>query len=334
MAWAPWAHEGPAADLSEGPERRTVPGEAAGAAAAWVQSWLDPALVDAGMFRHDLWPGSELRLTVSGPAGCMLVAEADVATVTAPELLVPYRARLVDAVARKVLAVSPLRTAGSRARAEFRCPAPPGRDSDLWLEFVADVDRPVHSGRLRRMRRALRWADAALRACSQPASLAPALTHGQWLDLAAAAWEYCRQDWESAGDADRACLAGAQRAALKGTQPPGAPSWWSAILAAAPAARPAAFLAENGGCPAGASSLARTGCRGVQLGRPAHQCPQCQAAVAAGCSITTTTRRSLAAEPSGTGSREPWPTGISLSSGTPWAARNATTEEARASDSR
>ena len=77
----------------------------------------------------------------------------------------------------------------------------------LWVEVVDDERRPVRGTRLRRMRRALRWADAALRAASRPGGLDPDRTDEQWAQLAALAWNRCRADWTAAGDADRAAAA-------------------------------------------------------------------------------------------------------------------------------
>ena len=66
------------------------------------------------------------------------------------------------------------------------------------------------------MRRALRWADAALRAESRPNGLAPELSDEQWTCLAGLAWDRCRADWEAAGDPCRAALAAARGMALRG----------------------------------------------------------------------------------------------------------------------
>jgi hypothetical protein len=82
------------------------------------------------------------------------------------------------------------------------------------------------------MRRALRWADAALRAESRPNGLAPELSNEQWTRLAGLAWDRCRAEWEAAGDPGRAALA-----AARGTAPRGLPG-----DAAIRRARP--FLAE------------------------------------------------------------------------------------------
>ncbi len=80
--------------------------------------------------------------------------------------------------------------------------------------MVQDKLWPVRSAKGHRIRRALRWADAALRAERAPAALAPESTREDWAALTAAAWERCRRDWEAAGDADRAYLAAVRQAAL------------------------------------------------------------------------------------------------------------------------
>jgi hypothetical protein len=89
----------------------------------------------------------------------------------------------------------------------------------------------VDSIGLRRVRRALRWADAALRAESRPHGLAAELTNVQWARLAALAWDRCRADWEAAGDPVRAALAAARGGAAAGPRP------FLAELAGAPGAR-------------------------------------------------------------------------------------------------
>jgi len=118
--------------------------------------------------------------------------------------LASCQVRLVDSDARRVLAVSPLRLDGPRARAELPLPAEAGT---LWVEVLDDERRPVRGTRLRRMRRALRWADSALRAASRPTGLVPGCTDEQWAGLTALAWDRCRADWAAAGDAGRAATA-------------------------------------------------------------------------------------------------------------------------------
>ena len=59
--------------------------------------------------------------------------------------------------------------------------------------MVADKHWPVRSAKGHRIRRALRWADAALRAERAPAGLAPHSAPEDWAALAAVAWEQCRR---------------------------------------------------------------------------------------------------------------------------------------------
>ena len=105
-------------------------------------------------------------------------------------------------------------TAPDRVRAELQLPFPLDELPESWIEVVQDKLWPVRSAKGHRIRRALRWADAALRAERAPAGLAPHSTHEDWAALAAAAWDRCRRDWEAAGDADRADLAAQRQAAL------------------------------------------------------------------------------------------------------------------------
>ena len=75
--------------------------------------------------------------------------------------LAPCRARSVDPASRSDLAVASFRDLGdSRVRAEIRKRLP---QHEAWVEIVGDASRPVISAKLRHMRRAMRWADAALR---------------------------------------------------------------------------------------------------------------------------------------------------------------------------
>jgi hypothetical protein len=129
--------------------------------------------------------------------------------------LASCRVRLVDSSTRRILAVSPLRPHGMRARAELLVPG--GSDAQslpthagaatLSVEVVDDERRPVRGTRLRRMRQALRWADTALRAAGRPAGLDPGRTDEEWAGLAALAWDRCRAGWAAAGDAERTDVA-------------------------------------------------------------------------------------------------------------------------------
>ena len=114
------------------------------------------------------------------------------------------QARLADPAVRRVLAragftkaepaVTP-NPASSRVRAELQFPFPLDELPESWIEVVQDKHWPVRSAKGHRIRRALRWADTALRAERTPAGLAPQSTHEDWAALAATAWERCRRDW-------------------------------------------------------------------------------------------------------------------------------------------
>jgi hypothetical protein len=217
----------------------------------WPDGWLDPALAPAGVFRHGLSPESDL---IVHDAGATLVVEAMLADPADVGALGSCRVRLVDSGARRVVATARFRSRGQCARAALQVPAGLSAAGPYWIEVVDDERRPVQGTRLRRVRRALRWADAALRAETCPAGLAPWLTAGQWAELAVRAWDQCRADWEAAGDADRAYLAAARRAVLAGeatsAQPlPAPPSSWSARLAHRDVRPAPPFLAEESGRP-------------------------------------------------------------------------------------
>jgi hypothetical protein len=187
--------------------RRGASAQAVAPAAGRPGGWLDPGMVPAGIFRYGLTPESDLDIWVRGGARPLVIVEAMLAPGAGPDVLATCRARLVDSDARRVVAASPFRASAlSGLRVQAGLPAPAGL-SALWVEVVDDDRRPVRSTRLRRMRRALRWADAALRAGSRPAGLAPGLADEQWAWLAALAWERCRADWAAAGDTVRASLA-------------------------------------------------------------------------------------------------------------------------------
>ena len=65
-----------------------------------------------------------------------------------------------------------------------------------------DGDPPdaATNGMRQMLTRALRWADAALRAGRAPAGLAPWSSSGDWSALADLAWERCVSDWAAVGD--------------------------------------------------------------------------------------------------------------------------------------
>jgi hypothetical protein len=184
-----------------------------------LKGLLDLGLVPHGVFRPGLWPGSDLDVRVHQDSAPLITIEAALLPDALSEGLAECRVRLVDAAARRVLAIATLR-AGTPSRAWTELPVPAwlraiARSGKAWVEVVGDERRPVHGTRLRRVRRALRWADAALRAESQPNGLAPELSDEQWTSLAALAWDRCRANWEAAGDLDRADLAATRGAALR-----------------------------------------------------------------------------------------------------------------------
>ena len=179
----------------------------------WV---LDPDLVPEGLFRLGLSPYSDLVVRPEGAKGQVIV-EALLAPGADTGALTRCQVRLVDPAVRRILAQAAFTAspeAQSRVRAELQLPFPLDELPESWIEIVQDKLWPVRSARGHRIRRALRWADAALRAERAPAALAPHSTHEDWTALAAASWERCRRDWEAAGDADRAYLAAVRQAAL------------------------------------------------------------------------------------------------------------------------
>jgi hypothetical protein len=199
---------------------------------------LDPRLVPAGIFGPQLWPDAELTVR---PERSRLIVEATLAPGADPRALAACRARLVDPASRSVLATASFRELGdSRVRAEIRKRRPP---HEAWVEIVDDVNRPVLSAKLRHIRRAMRWADAALSAGRQTFGLADA----EWTRLAAVAWGRCAEEWAAAGDQDRAYLAAAREVAMY----PGVeiraepPSAWAKELVNRPPVKEEPFLAEQ-----------------------------------------------------------------------------------------
>jgi hypothetical protein len=199
---------------------------------------LDARLIPAGVFQHTLWPDAELTVR---PERSRLIVEVGLAPGADPHVLARCRARLVDPAHRNVLATVPFRDLGdSRVRAEIRKRRPP---HEAWVEIVDGADRPVLSAKLRHMRRAMRWADAALSAGRQTFRLADA----EWTRLTAVAWGRCAEEWAAAGDRDRAYLA----AALEVARYPGVevrsepPSPWAKELASRPPLAEEPFLAEK-----------------------------------------------------------------------------------------
>jgi len=198
-----------------------------------VHAFLDPGLVPPRVFRFGLWPETDLILRPDPSGAPLFTAEASLLSGATGADLADCRVRMVRAAGRQVLATAPLhvcrpaRTAdggeGRTARAHAILPVTAEaqaliRCGEVWAEIVADGRRPADGTRLRHIRRALRWADAALRAESRPHGLADETADYQWLDLAALAWERCQADWEAAGRLARAALA-ATRSAAGGSHP-------------------------------------------------------------------------------------------------------------------
>jgi hypothetical protein len=187
-----------------------------------LQWMLDPDLVPEGLFRPGLSPHSDLCVRHEAANG-RVVVEALLAPEADCGALARCQARLVDPAVRRVLAQAGFAKAEpaitpnpalSPVRAELQLPFPLDELPESWIDVVRDKHRPARSARGHQIRRALRWADAALRAERAPAGLAPQSTHEDWAALAAAAWERCRRDWETAGDARRAELAARRQPAL------------------------------------------------------------------------------------------------------------------------
>ena len=182
-----------------------------------LQWMLDPGLAPEGLFRPGLSPNSDLSVSHEDAMG-QVVVEAVLASGTNCDALDRCLVRLVDPAIRRVLAQAAfMKTAPARVRAELQLPFPLDELSESWIEVVQDKLWPVASAKGHRIRRALRWADAALRAERAPVGLALHSAHEDWGALATTAWERCRRDWEAVGDDDRADQA-AQRQAVP--QPP------------------------------------------------------------------------------------------------------------------
>jgi hypothetical protein len=207
---------------------------------------LDPDMVPAGVFQPGLSPVSDLTVRPSADRDRVIV-EALLRPEADREALSRCRVRLVDPPARRVLSVASFGGAeGSRVRAELPVPFAMAELRDAaWVEVVDDEHRPVRSERLRQLRLALRWADAALRAEVSPGGLGASLSGDEWAGLAASAWERCRRYWDHAGDPARAYLAAKRLAALGSTAPlVKAPSPWAAALGERISPREPPFLAE------------------------------------------------------------------------------------------
>lgn len=171
-----------------------------------LQWLLDPGAIPAGVFQPGLSPRSDLTVRRESRPG-RLVVEASPAPSADYSALSRCQARLIDPEIRRILAQASFAVFGSRAQVELRIPFPLGELPECWVEVVWDKRDPVRSVTGYRARRALRWADAALRAERAPAGLDPAASPADWSALAGQAWNRCRLDWTAAGDADRAYLA-------------------------------------------------------------------------------------------------------------------------------
>ncbi len=200
-----------------------------------LQWMLDPDLVPKGLFRPGLSPYSDLSVTRKDAEGQVMV-DAVLAPGADCGALSRCLARLVDPAVRRVLTQAAFtKTAPDRVQAELRLPFPLEELPESWIEVVQDKLWPVRSAQGHRIRRALRWADAALRAERAPAGLAPHSAHDDWIALAAAAWDRCRRDWAAVGDDYRADLAARRQAALnaqiRAPQPPiDGPAYLAEIL--------------------------------------------------------------------------------------------------------
>lgn len=176
---------------------------------------LDLGLVPAGVFRPGLSPWSDLAVRYRG-SGRRVIVRATLAPGANPAAAGGWQARLVDPVVRRVLARGGFEPAGSQVQAELDLPFPVDELDEAWIEVVDRGDRPVRGAKVHRIRRALRWADAALRAERAPAGIAPRSSGADWAALAAVAWETCRRDWEAADEPGQAAAVSARRVLVPG----------------------------------------------------------------------------------------------------------------------
>lgn len=174
----------------------------------WV---LDPGVAPPELFRPGLTPNSDLLVHREGD--CVIV-QATPSPGADPPAAGRWHARLVDPKRRLVLDYGGFKLAGSRVQADLRFPV--GEPEETWIEVVDENERPVRSAKAHRIQRALRWADAALRAERAPAGLAPQSTAADWTALARVAWERCSRDWEAAGDLGRAAAVQVSRMRVPG----------------------------------------------------------------------------------------------------------------------
>lgn len=222
---------------------------------AGLQWTLDPFLLrSGGPFRPGLSPHSDLVVgQARDQAGtCRLTVMAQLARPAGAGALSRYLVRVVDPEVRRILAQAPFGDApdpsSGRSRAELSVAYPLHELEESWIEVVASKTQPVLSARGYRSRRALRWADAALRAERAPKGLAPRATADDWAALAAVAWERSRRDWAAADDDGRAQLARQRRDAFELTRyAPRPPAAASETSEPAPAEGPACLAELLGG---------------------------------------------------------------------------------------
>lgn len=189
--------------------RKLLKGFAGVPALHWV---LDPGRMPAGGLRPGLTPYSDLLVCPEGDGRLAVQATLTPGVDRTTECL--WHARLVDPEVRRVLTRADFRQNGAVIRAMFVLPFPLDELSETWIEVAEGNEPPVASARAHRIKRALRWADAALRAERAPAGLAPQSTREDWAALAALCWERCHRDWKAAGDHGRAAAVRASRTPL------------------------------------------------------------------------------------------------------------------------
>ena len=163
---------------------------------------LDPSSTPGEGLRPGLTPHSDLL--VSQEDDSRVLVRATLSRGADRKAIRRWHVRLVDPDVRRVLARADFSQAGPVALATLLLPFPLDELGETWIEVAEGDERPVASARAHWIGRALRWADAALRAERAPAGLAPQSTREAWAALAALAWERCRRDWGAAGDRRRA----------------------------------------------------------------------------------------------------------------------------------
>ena len=166
----------------------------------WV---LDPSMVPAGLFRPGLSPHSDLVIRYDSGAG-RLVVQATLVPSAEGSAVSRCQARLVDPEVRRVRPGRTWSRPDLRCARSFSCHSRLMSFGETWLEVLEGPPRPASDSRTHLIRRALRWADAALRADRAPVGLAPRSTSEDWATLADLAWEECRRDWAAADDPGRA----------------------------------------------------------------------------------------------------------------------------------